>query len=104
MEWNKNNVRWSIAGFIILAIGFQPETLASPSSTGAEVSPKARPSAGDHTEPAKGLSSLPDQAKASIAAALGRDQRRPIMPRPEVRPGGWRTPSMASGQTSPLKA
>ncbi|MGH7253063.1 MAG: SBBP repeat-containing protein, partial [Nitrospiraceae bacterium] len=37
-----NNVWFGIAGFIILATGFQPETFASPSPTGADPSTKAR--------------------------------------------------------------
>ncbi|MGH8489303.1 MAG: hypothetical protein ACREXS_10705 [Gammaproteobacteria bacterium] len=42
MDRNNDNVRLEIAGFIILAIGFQPETFASPSSAGADHSTKAR--------------------------------------------------------------
>lgn len=42
MELNKNNVWWGIARFIMLAIGFQPETLAAPSPTGTALSSKAR--------------------------------------------------------------
>ncbi|MGH8512013.1 MAG: hypothetical protein ACREU8_11710, partial [Gammaproteobacteria bacterium] len=42
MDRNNNNARWGIAGFIILAIGFQPETFASPSPTGTDHSTEAR--------------------------------------------------------------
>ena len=42
MDRNNNNVRLEIAGFIILVFGFQPETFASPSPTGANHSTKAR--------------------------------------------------------------
>lgn len=42
MDRNKNNVWLGIAGFIILAIGFQSEALASPSPTRPALSSKAR--------------------------------------------------------------
>ncbi|MGH8604534.1 MAG: hypothetical protein ACREXR_17650, partial [Gammaproteobacteria bacterium] len=42
MDRNRNNVRLGIAGFIILAIGFQPETFASPSPTGPDHPTKAQ--------------------------------------------------------------
>ncbi len=42
VDSNNNNVWLEIAGFIIFAIGFQPETFASPSPTGANPSTKAR--------------------------------------------------------------